>query len=120
MNKINLEKFLRKYIHFIVLVFIIFGGFLSTNYYLNYKRSQINFLIDALDNIYLKKTLSSISSNINPRYISHEVTVQSGDSFEKILNSLDLSNVEIDKILNLLKKYKSLKNIKKIILKEAI
>ncbi len=113
MNKINLEKFLRKYIHFIVLVFIIFGGFLSTNYYLNYKRSQINFLIDALDNIYLKKTLSSISSNVNPRYISHEVTVQSGDSFEKILNSLDLSNLEIDKILNLLNKYKSLKNIKK-------
>ena len=68
--------------------FIIFGGFLSTNYYLNYKRSQINFLIDALDNIYLKKTLSSISSNVNPKYISHEVTVQSGDSFEKILNSL--------------------------------
>ncbi len=113
MNKIIFEKFLRKYIHFIVLVFIVFGGFLSTNYYLNYKRSQINFLLNSLDNIYLKKTLSSISSNINPRYLSHEVLVQSGDSFEKILNSLNLSNQEIDKILTLLEKYKSLKKIKK-------
>ena len=113
MNKINIEKYLRKYIHFIVLVFIVFGGFLSTNYYLNYKRSQINFLIKSLDNIYLKKTLSSISSNINPRYVSHEILVKSGDSFEKILNSLNLSNQEIDKILTLFEKYKSFKKIKK-------
>ena len=73
----------------------------------------MNFLLNSLDNIYLKKTLSSISSNINPRYVSHEILVKSGDSFEKILNSLNLSNQEIDKILTLLEKYKSLKKIKK-------
>ena len=77
----------------------------------------MNFLLNSLDNIYLKKTLSSISSNINPRYLSHEVLVQSGDSFEKILKSLNLSNQEIDKILTLLEKYKSLKKIKKYHLK---
>ena len=113
MNKINIEIFVKKYLHFIALVVLIFAGILSTNYYLNYKKSQINFLIDTFDNIYLKKTLSSISNNVNPRYENREVIVQSGDSFDKILNSLDLSKVEIDKILNLLKKHNSLKKIKK-------
>ncbi len=113
MNKINIEIFVKKYIHFIALVILIFAGILSTNYYLNYKKSQINFLVDALDNIYLKKTLSSISSNINPRYENHEVLVEAGDSFDKILNSLDLSKIEIDKILNLLKTHNSLKKIRK-------
>ncbi len=113
MNKINIENFVKKYIHFIALVTLIFAGFLSTNYYLKYKKNQINFLIDALDNIYLKKTLSSISNNVNPRYENYEVIVQAGDSFDKILNSLDLSKVEIDKILNLLKTHNSLKKIKK-------
>ena len=108
-----MQNFIKKYAHFIALIFLIFGGILSTNYYLNYKKSQINYLIDALDNIYLKKTLSSISNNIKPRYETYEVLVQTGDSFDKILNSLDLSKLERDKILNLLKKYKSLKNIKK-------
>ena len=113
MNKINIEIFVKRYLHFIALVVLIFAGILSTNYYLNYKKSQINFLIDTFDNIYLKKTLSSISNNVNPRYENREVIVQSGDSFDKILNSLDLSKVEIDKILNLLKKHNSLKKIKK-------
>ena len=113
LNKTNMQNFIKKYAHFIALIFLIFGGILSTNYYLNYKKSQINYLIDALDNIYLKKTLSSISNNIKPRYETYEVLVQTGDSFDKILNSLDLSKLERDKILNLLKKYKSLKNIKK-------
>jgi len=108
-----MENFVKKYIHFIALVTLIFAGFLSTNYYLKYKKNQINFLIDALDNIYLKKTLSSISNNVNPRYENYEVIVQAGDSFDKILNSLDLSKVEIDKILNLLKTHNSLKKIKK-------
>ena len=108
-----MQNFIKKYTHFIALIFLIFAGILSTNYYLNYKKSQINYLIDALDNIYLKKTLSSISNNIKPRYENYEVLVQTGDSFDKILNSLDLSKLERDKILNLLKKHKSLKNIKK-------
>ena len=113
LNKTNMQNFIKKYTHFIALIFLIFAGILSTNYYLNYKKSQINYLIDALDNIYLKKTLSSISNNIKPRYENYEVLVQTGDSFDKILNSLDLSKLERDKILNLLKKHKSLKNIKK-------
>ena len=108
-----MQNFIKKYTHFIALIFLIFAGILSTNYYLNYKKSQINYFIDALDNIYLKKTLSSISNNIKPRYENYEVLVQTGDSFDKILNSLDLSKLERDKILNLLKKHKSLKNIKK-------
>ena len=113
MNKINFNKFFKKYFHFIALIFLIFSGFLSTNYYLNYKNKQIYFLLDSLDNIYLKKTLTSISKNINPRYKNYEIIVQAGDSFEKILNSLNLSKIENDKILALVKKHKKFKQIKK-------
>jgi len=113
-NKISFNKFLKKYFHFIALIFLIFSGILSTNYYLNYKSNQIHFLLDGMENIYLKKTLSSLSENINPRYKNYEVIVQAGDSFEKILNSLNLSKKESDKILALLKnKHKKLKKIKK-------
>ena len=113
MNKINFNKFFKKYFHFIALIFLIFSGFLSTNYYLNYKNKQIYFLLNSLDNIYLKKTLTSISKNINPRYKNYEIIVQAGDSFEKILNSLNLSKIENDKILALVKKHKKFKQIKK-------
>jgi len=112
-NKIYFNKFFKKYFHFIALIFLIFSGFLSTNYYLNYKNKQIYFLLDSLDNIYLKKTLTSISKNINPRYKNYEIIVQAGDSFEKILNSLNLSKIENDKILALVKKHKKFKQIKK-------
>ncbi len=111
-NKINLN-FFGKHFHFIALIFLIFTGILSTNYYLNYKKSQINYLLDALDNIYLKKTLSSLSDSINPRYRNYEILVKTGDSFEKILRSIELSKTETEKILVLLNNNKNLKKIKK-------
>ena len=113
MNKISFNKLLKKYFHFVALILLIFSSFVSTNYYLSYKKNQINHLLDSLDNIYLKKTLSSLSKNINPRYKKYEVVVQAGDSFEKILYSLNLSKKESNKILTLLTKHKKFKKIKK-------
>ena len=113
MYNIKIIKIFKSYIHFFALVLLIFISILSTNYYLNYKYKQIEFLEKIGQNIYFKKTIYSILDNIKPRYREVNIKVKIGDNYEKILSNLDLPKIERNKILNSIKKIKSLKSLKK-------
>ena len=107
----NFQKIFKNYFHFIALILLVFISVLSTNYYQKYKKNQSLYLWNLADNIYLKKTLNSISENINSRYHNITINVEDGDTFENILKSLNLPKKEERKILKLSGKYKTLKKI---------
>ena len=75
------------------------------------KKKQISNLKKSLNNTYLKNSIKKITSELNPRYVNIEYTVKQGDTYEKIINGLDVKyrkkknfkNYNQNKNLNVLK-----------------
>ena len=67
-NKI-VEK-LQEFTYFIWLILLIILAVFVTYFYDTNKKSQINYLQKTFDNIYLKKTINSLTSNLRPRYLT--------------------------------------------------
>jgi len=113
MDKIKLSKIIQNHIHIIGLVLLVLIAFLSTTYYTSYKKSQIEALKKTLNNIYLKKTIISLSENLNPRYENINIEVNDTDSFEKILKNLNVPESEVRIVLKNIDNFKSLNKLYK-------
>ena len=113
MDKIKLSKLIQNHIHIIGLVLLVLIAFLSTTYYTSYKNSQIEALKKTLGNIYLKKTIISLSENLNPRYENINIEVNDTDSFEKILKNLNVPESEVRIVLKNINNFKSLNKLYK-------
>ena len=109
-NKI-LEK-LHEFAYFIWLVLLIFIAVFVTYFYDSNKKNQIYFLQKTFDNVYLKKTINTLTSSFKPRYFEINYEVQKGDNFENIIEKFDLPSLEKEKFLKTLKKQKEIKSIK--------
>ena len=75
--KQNLEIF------FLILLILITA--ISTNYYNHAKNKIDNTYNNFIDNIYFKKTLNHIVDNLEPKYRKIKHKIQSGETFDKIL-----------------------------------
>ena len=106
-------KFLRNNIQIIGLFFLILIAVLSTNLYSLHKKNQINSLEKILENIYLKKTITSIIESLEPRYEVIDLKIKSGETFERILNKIDISEFERNKILKKVSKFKFINKLYK-------
>ena len=109
MLKIN--KFFKKNSYPLILIIIIFITVLIVNFYSIHKNYQNQKLIDAIENVYLKKTSNHIIKNLNPKFSYINIRVNKGDSFEKILNKLNVSKSEKIIIIKNLSKFKFIKNL---------
>ena len=71
---------------------------ISTTYYNFNKKKIYNNYKDIISNIYLKKTISHLFDNLEPKYkmISHRV--QPGETFNSILESYSIDKKEINEI----------------------
>ena len=104
---------IKKYnLHFISLFLIILCISLS-NYFTNFKKKQNFDFQKLLENIYLNKTSTSIIENLDPRYEKIIIKVKRGDSFQKILNQIEIESGEKQKILKEVLKKKSVSNLLK-------
>jgi murein DD-endopeptidase MepM/ murein hydrolase activator NlpD len=66
------------------------------SYYSNYqKKIEPQKINNFLNNIYLKKTLNQIINNLEPRYITYNHKIRSGETFDKILESYPIKKEEI-------------------------
>ena len=74
-----IEK-LQEYTYFIWLILLIFIAVFVTYFYDTNKKNQIYFLQKSFDNVYLKKSLTSLTAEFKPRYVSIDYKVQSGDT----------------------------------------
>tara|TARA_B100000029_G_C17512181_1_gene936712 strand:- start:82 stop:1398 length:1317 start_codon:yes stop_codon:yes gene_type:complete len=103
-NKIFLTY--REYKSFILLMFLILLSVISISSYDKFKSEQISNLEGIIQNIYLQKTLKSISRSLDPRFDKIIYKIRSGESFEKILNEIKIDKLEKKNILNFIIKNK--------------
>ena len=69
-------------------------GIIFATVYNNSKIEKSNYINDALENIYLKKTIQEITSNLIPRYKIINYVSKSGDTYEDIIEILLISKKE--------------------------
>ena len=100
MIKKKIIKLIGQYSYFIWLIFLIFFTVLVTYFYDLNKKNQINYLNRSLKNIYLNNLLKRITSELKPRYIYIEHKVKEGDTYEGIINSLNIPKKEKKLFLN--------------------
>ena len=102
-----LKKFknkLIKNIEIFGLIFLILIAGVSTNYFNQSEKSKNETFNNFINNIYLKKTLSHLVENLDPKYKKIKHKIRSGETFDKILEDYSIQKNEIIKIKNSLKK----------------
>ncbi len=97
---------IKGYRSFIALVFLLFFTIIIINIYDRFKSEQIKNLENIFQNIYLQKTLHSISSSLKPRFEKINYSINTGETFEGILSELKLEQNEINNVLNFITKKK--------------
>jgi len=85
---------------------LILTSIFSTNYYSSYKKNQIAALENIIENIYLKKTTDLFINSLKPRFETINYIIETGDTFEKILNEINVPKNEKIKILKKISKFK--------------
>tara|TARA_B100000029_G_scaffold504794_1_gene584276 strand:+ start:125 stop:1423 length:1299 start_codon:yes stop_codon:yes gene_type:complete len=113
MYKNRIARTLKNHIQIIGLFLLIIITILTTNLYSLHKKNQINSLKKTLDNIYLKKSIGAIVQNLKPRYQIINLKVESGETLEKILNKIDVTDNEINKLLEKASKFKFINKLYK-------
>ena len=113
MNKLKLIKLIQKYFQFISFLLLVLLIVLLISYNSFHKKNQTNLFEKTLENIYLKSTVNSIIKNLKPRFETIDYKIQTGDTFEKVLNKINISKNEKKKILKKVLKLKLINNLKK-------
>ena len=104
----NFKK-IRVYAHFIWLILLVFITVLVISYYDQNKKNQVKYLKNSLDNLYLQKSIKKITSELKPRYENINYITKSGDTYESIINVINISQKEKKLFINSIAKHKSLK-----------
>ena len=95
---------IKKNLEIFGLIILIFITAISTSYF-NYQKSLSSKTYNNfIDNVYLKKTLSHIVENLEPKYKKVKHKIKNGETFDKILENYSIEKSEIYKIKNSLKK----------------
>ena len=99
------EKF-KEFRSFFILLLLMFLTGIIINVHEKFRTEQTNKIKNILQNTYLQKTLISISSSLKPRFEKFNHSVSAGETFEGILNEINLDIKEKKKILNFIKNNK--------------
>jgi len=93
------QKF-REFKSFFLLICLIILTVIIVNIYDKFRNEQVKKLENILQNVYLQKTLHSISSSLEPRFEKINYVINAGESFEGILNEIKINKKEKKKILD--------------------
>ena len=107
-KNINLKEF--NIFFWIVLISLL--GILIYSIYVNDKKTEIKQIKSSLDNIYLIKTIKELTENLEPRYSVINYVSKSGDTYQSIINKLNIDKKEKKKITETILNEKSLKILK--------
>ena len=111
MVKSKLNKLVKNNIYLILLVSIVLFTVLSTNYFSVLKKNQEDSLLNILENSFFKKSINHLVKNLNPRFTYLNFKVNQGDTFEKILNQLEISKNEKEIVIKNLSSFKFVNNL---------
>ena len=102
---------IKKNFEIVGLITLIITTAIFTSYF-NYKKNQNNKTYNNfVDNIYFKKTLNHIVKNLDPKYKKIKHKINSGETFDKILENYEIEKKEILKIKNSLKRKTNLNKL---------
>ena len=110
--KNKLFEKLKELTYFIWLTLLIIIAVLVTYFYDINKKNQIYSLEKAINNVYLKKSIISITSKLKSRYKTINYKVKKGDTYENIIGNLDIPNSEKELFLKTVRKQKEIKFLK--------
>ena len=109
--KIRILEKIEEYAYFIWFICLVIIAVLVTYFYDTNKKNQILFLQKSLENVYLKKSISSLTSNLKPRFLTIDYVVQNGDTFESIIDNLIIPSKEKKFFLDTIKQQKEIKTL---------
>ena len=104
--KANVAQAFKDFRSFFALVFLLALAIFAVSIYDKFKKEQTKNLENILQNIYLQKTLKSISLSLNPRFQEISYLINSGETFEGLLSELSINEKEKKNILNFIIKNK--------------
>ena len=105
----KIKKKLKSITHFIWLILLVIVTAFVTYFYESNKAAQYKNFKKTLDNVYLKKTFSKITSKLENRYVELEYIVKEGDNYESIINEIKIPKNEKKLFLETVKKNKKIK-----------
>ncbi len=101
----KLKTKILKNIEITTLSFLIFITIISTSYYNYNKKKIISNYKDAINNVYLKKTVDHVFNSLEPKFKKIEHKISKGETFDQILADYSVNEDEIEEIKkNLTKK----------------
>ena len=109
-KKINRK--IKPFSHFIWLILLILIVGFVTYFFDNNKKKQSEIFKKTLDNIYLQKAFTKITSGLESRFITIDYKVKQGDTYENIINGISISKAEKKLFLKTVKKNNNLKILK--------
>ena len=109
-KKINRK--IKPFSHFIWLILLILIVSFATYFFDNNKKKQSEIFKKTLDNIYLQKTFTKITSGLESRFITIDYKVKQGDTYENIINGISISKAEKKLFLKTVTKNNNLKILK--------
>jgi len=109
-KKINRK--IKPFSHFIWLILLILIVSFVTYFFDNNKKKQSEIFKKTLDNIYLQKTFTKITSGLESRFINIDYKAKQGDTYENIINGISISKAEKKLFLKTVTKNNNLKILK--------
>ena len=100
----NFKNKIKKNIEVFGLVSLILITAISTSYFNYSKKKSEQTYNNFIDNVYFKKTLTHVVSNLDPKFKKIKHKIKSGETFDKIFESYSVEKKEIIKIKNSLRK----------------
>ena len=110
MKKIKLY-FLQQYSIFFWLILITVLGLFASKIYSINKSENLKRINSSINNIYLKKTIKEITNNLNPRFTYLNYFSKSGDTYQSIVNKLNINQNEKKIVLETILKEKTLQSM---------
>ena len=109
-KKINRK--IKPFSHFIWLILLITIVSFTAYFFDNNKKKQSEIFKKTLDNIYLQKTFTKITSGFESRFINIDYKAKQGDTYENIINGISISKAEKKLFLKTVTKNNNLKILK--------
>ena len=110
-KKTLVKNFFKRFSHVLLLIAVLMFALISSIYYTNFRKNEIQNLEKLLSNTYLQKTINSVLSELNPRYQTINYQIKPGDSISKILDQLKVPTKEKKIILQIVSKNNKLAKI---------
>ena len=102
LKKIKIE--IKKKSEIVALGLLILTTIISTTYYNQSKKTILSNYKNTIENVYLKKTVSYLFNNLEPKFKKVEHRVLQGETFDNILNGYSINEKEIKEIKKKLSK----------------